>query len=95
MKMLFLVYDAVYDDEVSEALDKSHPRGYTKWVRVLGRGQRTDPRMDTAVWPGFNNAVVMAVNDGQEAEVKDALAGALPMDQGGFRLFAWDLEQLL
>lgn len=94
MRMLFAVYDAVYDQEVLEALDKCGEQGYTKWHRVLGRGERSEPRMDTAVWPGFNNAVVMAVQDGQEAAIKDALA-ELGSGRGGLRLYALPVERLL
>lgn len=94
MKLLFLVYDAVLDEEVSEALDKCNRQGYTKWVRVLGRGERGEPRMDTPVWPGFNNAVMMAVTSGQEAALKESLAG-ISAGGGGLRLYSLPVERIL
>ncbi len=94
MRLLFLVYDAVLDEEVTEVLDKCDRQGYTKWQRVLGRGERSEPRMDTPVWPGFNNAVVMAATSGQEAALRESLA-PLVAGSGGLRLYALPVERLL
>ena len=61
MNIYFLVYDVDFDEEVTEVLDSCCVAGYTKWTRVLGKGERSDPKFDNAVWPGFNCSIMMAV----------------------------------
>ena len=94
MKMYFLVYDVDFDDEVTEALDTCCITGYTKWSRVLGKGERSDPRFDNAVWPGFNCSIMMAVDDALEPSVSDALAHLhRQMGQKGLKVFTWTVAQ--
>ncbi len=66
MKMFLLIYDVDFDEEMMEALTKCSVTGFTKWDRVLGKGVRSDPKMDDAVWPGFNCAVAIALPEEQE-----------------------------
>lgn len=73
MKMLLVVYDVDFDDEVMEMLDGLSLAGYSKWDRVLGKGKKSDPKLDDAVWPGFNNVVVIVADDEIENDVFAAL----------------------
>lgn len=96
MKMLLLIYDAVFEDEVMEALENGARLGYTQWRRVLGRGQRAEPRLDDGVWPGFNNALMIAVEDVQAQELAARLKQL--RDSGkvtGLSLYALPVEQLI
>ncbi len=36
MKMLFMIYDVDFDDDVMDVLSTCCVTGYTKWSRVLG-----------------------------------------------------------
>jgi hypothetical protein len=96
MKMLLLIYDAVFEEEVMEALENGQRLGYTQWRRVLGRGEHAEPRLDDGVWPGFNNALMIAVEDDQAAELSARLRGL--RDSGGvtgLSLYALPVEQLI
>lgn len=94
MKMYFLVYDVDFDDEMTEALDACCITGYTKWTRVLGKGERSDPKFDNAVWPGFNRSIMMAVDEVLEPAVDETL-GRLhrQMGQKAFTVFTWPVTQ--
>ena len=73
MKMLLVVYDVDFDDDVMGMLDDLPLAGYTKWDRVLGKGKNSEPKLDDAVWPGFNNAVAVVADDKTEDKVFAAL----------------------
>ncbi len=96
MKMLLLIYDAVFEDDVMEALEQGGRPGYTQWRRVLGRGERAEPRLDDGVWPGFNNALMIAVEDGWAGELAARLR-ELRLSGGvaGLSLYALPVEQLI
>lgn len=95
MKMFLLIYDVDFDEDVIEILTTCCVAGYTKWDRVMGRGERSDPKMDDAVWPGFNCAVMMAVEKELETVVFDALQ-SLHERMGGkaLKVFSWPLEKV-
>ncbi|HPC47830.1 MAG TPA: transcriptional regulator [Deltaproteobacteria bacterium] len=73
MRMIFMIYDVDFDDDVMDTLSSLELTGYTKWDRVLGKGKRSEPKLDDAVWPGFNCAVMIAVEDDNEQAVFSAL----------------------
>ena len=96
MKMLFMIYDVDFDEDVMETLSTCCVTGYTKWTRVLGKGERSDPKLDEAVWPGFNCAVMIAVEKEVERAVFDALQ-SLHKRMGGkaLKVFEWPLERVI
>ncbi len=88
MKMLLMVYDVDFDDDVMEALGTLKLTGYTKWDRVLGKGKRSEPKLDDAVWPGFNSAVAIVVEDETEEAVFKALQDLFgKLGNKGFAVF--------
>lgn len=74
MKMFFIVYDADLDEEVMHLLDECDVLGFTKWDRVLGKGKRSSPKMDDAVWPGFNCAIALGAEDHIADRIFDKLS---------------------
>ncbi len=88
MKLLLMIYDADFDEDVMETISTCGVTGYTKWDRVLGRGKSSDPKLDDAVWPGFNVAIAVAVEDAVEDEVMKAVEELSKRLGGkGFKVF--------
>ena len=88
MKMLFIVYNVEFDEDVMEALKACSIKGYTKWDRVLGKGGRSNPKLDDAVWPGYNCSIALAVEDSMEDETIKALTDLSDRLRGkGFKAF--------
>jgi len=96
MKMFMVIYDVDHDEEVMETLSRCCIMGYTKWVRVLGKGPRSDPKLDDAVWPGFNCVIMMGVEEEMEREVFGALHSLHEEMEGrAMKVFSWPLEKVL
>jgi len=88
MKLLLIIYDVDFDEDVMETLNHCRVTGYTQWDRVLGKGKNSDPKLDTPVWPGFNRAVAVAV----EEEIEDTVMKAVQklsdrLGGSGFKVF--------
>nr|HID59995.1 transcriptional regulator [Desulfobacterales bacterium] len=96
MDMLLLVYDVDFDEDVMETLSGCSITGYTKWERVLGMGERSAPKMNDAVWPGFNCAVMIAADEEKVPVLFDALK-ALHQKVGGkgLRVFTWPVMKII
>jgi len=96
MKMFFMIYDVDYDEEVLETLSTCCVAGFSKWSKVLGKGERSSPKMDDAVWPGYNCAVMLAVDKEIETAVFDALQSLHKRMGGkGLKVFGWPLEKVI
>lgn len=63
MKMVMIIYNEAIDEEVMDSLQSCCIEHFTKWQRVLGKGQASDPHLDTSVWPGVNNVCMTVVDD--------------------------------
>ncbi len=66
MKAVFIFYYIEYEEDVMRILAKTKIEAYSKWKKVLGRGKNSTPRLDTSVWPGFNGALFIALEDEQK-----------------------------
>ncbi|MBI4621500.1 MAG: transcriptional regulator [Desulfobacterales bacterium] len=88
MKMFLMVYDTDFDEDVIATLKACRVTGYTKWDRVLGRGKKSDPKLDDAVWPGFNRAIAVVVEDEVEDELFNEMEKLSKKPGGtGFKVF--------
>jgi len=63
MKLVMICYNAAIDDEVTELLDRMDIKGYTKWTKVLGKGQTSEPHLLSHIWPKANNVIATVVPD--------------------------------
>jgi hypothetical protein len=96
MKMYLIIYDASFDDEVNETLVSCCVTGFTKWSKVLGKGEKSDPKMDDEVWPGFNCTIMMAVEEADEPDIQKALKLLYErLGAGGIRVYAWQAEKVI
>jgi hypothetical protein len=88
MKLLFITYDADFDEDVMEMLISLGVMGFTKWDRVLSKGRNSEPKLDNPVWPGFNCAVAAVINDDdQERILEDLTKFTLQLHGKGFKVF--------
>jgi hypothetical protein len=86
--MLVVIYDVDFDEDVMQMLETLPLTGYTKWDRVLGKGKRSEPKLDDAVWPGFNCALAIVAEDETEDDVFRALKGLFDrLGAKGFAVF--------
>ncbi len=96
MKLLLITYDAIYDDSVMEILESSGVEGFTKWEKVLGKGKNSEPKLDSAVWPGFNCAVFTAAGNEEQERVMEALREFSSQVGGrGFKVFVLPVLEVI
>ncbi|MBW1971774.1 MAG: transcriptional regulator [Deltaproteobacteria bacterium] len=96
MKMLILIYDVDYEEDITDFITSLNVEAYTKWNKVLGKGRISDPRMDDAVWPGFNS-VIMIVTDDNKAEniVKTGKELSDKLGNKRFKLFELPVNRVI
>ena len=95
MKLYLLIYDVDFDEEIMETLAKCCVTGFTKWDRVLGKGARSEPKMDDAVWPGFNCAVAIAMEEENEPTFKEALRETCSrLGEAGIKIYELPIQEV-
>lgn len=92
MKALLLVYDVDFEEEVMEALREVGVYAFTLWERVLGRGERSEPKLGTHAWPSVNRALLVVLEEGDWEGVRGKV-GEL-VRRPGMRAFLWEVEEV-
>ena len=73
MKMVLAAYNEAVGDEMMKILDESGVESYTKWTKVLGRGESSGPHLGTHVWPKHNNVLAICVDEEHADELMDRI----------------------
>ncbi|MDY6934215.1 MAG: transcriptional regulator [Spirochaetota bacterium] len=95
-KLALLIYDVDYDDEVMDLFTSDLVPGFTKWDKVQGTGKSSDPKMDTAVWPGHNSVILALLTDEIEEELKAKIMELINKHNGsGMKLFTLPLHEVI
>lgn len=96
MKLLFIVYNAGIERQVMESLEKARVEKYTKLPRIHGKGSHSVPHFDTHVWPGFNNALLIATDEQTSGKVLEEMRKLkVTFEKEGIKVFVLPLEEML
>jgi nitrogen regulatory protein PII len=97
MDMIMIAYNQVIDEEVLELLEEVGIDRYTKWQRVLGRGEDSNPHLDTPIWPGAN--MVLGIVLKEKRKVQRLIKGLKELDaevgDKGLFAFRWPVERIV
>ncbi len=95
MKGVFLFYHIEYEEEVIQALQNAGINAYTKWEKVLGKGEKSEPKLDTAVWPGFNGAFFIVLKEEDERQLAEKLKDIQQRHNIGVAVFSFPIERII
>ncbi len=59
MKMIYCTYNVSVTDEMQKILQELEIENYQIFENILARTSGADPRLNTPVWPGMNNSVLI------------------------------------
>ena len=68
MKAILIFYHVEYHEDLMAILEKTSIKAYSRLERVLGNGRTSNPRLDTSVWPGFNSALMIGIEEQEKRE---------------------------
>ncbi len=96
MKMVLIAYCEAADYEIVRAIKETGIRGYTKFEEALGEGTETQPRLGTHCWPGKNNVLAIAAEEGEVTSILQRVRGLKEeYPRAGIRAFVLPLEQMV
>jgi len=94
MKLVMICYNEAIDDEVIELLDKADAKGYTKWTKVLGKGQTSGPHLYSHIWPKANNVIATVLSEEiADTVMKDVRKMKSEVGAEGLKAFMWEIDE--
>ncbi|MBN1405593.1 MAG: transcriptional regulator [Candidatus Omnitrophica bacterium] len=96
MKLVLIAYNIAIDEEVMELLSSCGLEYYTKWQRVLGKGQLSEPHLGTNIWPGENNVLAVVCEDSQAKQLSDCVSRLRKtLAKEGIKAFVLPVENVI
>jgi nitrogen regulatory protein PII len=95
MKAVLIVHNVAIDEEVSEALESAGINCYTKFTNTLGKGEISEPHLNTDVWPGTNCGTLVVTDKAKAKEVMDKVRRMRQTrDTEGIKAFMWEIDDV-
>jgi nitrogen regulatory protein PII len=95
MKAVLIVHNAALDEEVNEALQSIGINCYTKFTNTRGKGEISEPHLDTDVWPGINYGTFVVTDHARAKEIMDNVRRMREkMSSEGLKAFMWEIDDI-
>lgn len=95
MKAVLIVHNAAIEAEVNETLKSVGISCYTKFPNTIGRGQLSEPHLNTDVWPGINCGTFVVT---EEVKAKEVMKNVRKMREKrgseGIKAFMWEIDDI-
>ena len=95
MKAVLIMHNVAIDEEVNEIIVSVGVDCYTKFTNTLGKGQLSEPHLDTDVWPGVNYGTFVVTD---EASAKKIMEGVRrirkKLGSEGVKAFMWEIDDI-
>ena len=95
MKAVLIVHNAAIDEEVNEALESVGINCYTKFTNTLGKGELSQPHLNTDVWPEINIGSFVVT---EQAKAEEIMARIRQMREKlgseGLKAFMWEIDDI-
>ena len=95
MKAVLIVHNVAIDGEVNEALEAVGISCYTKFTNTLGKGEISEPHLNTDVWPGINYGTFVVTEQDKAREIMANIRQMRKkLGKEGLKAFMWQIDEI-
>ena len=95
MKAVLIVHNVAIDEEVNEVLESVGINCYTKFPNTLGRGEISEPHLNTDVWPGINCGTFVVIEQAKAKKVMENVRRLREkLGTEGIKAFMWEIDDI-
>ena len=95
MKAVLIIHNAAIGEEVNEILETVGIECYTKFPNTLGRGELSEPHLNTEVWPAINCGTMVVTDQTKAKELMDKVRQMrTKLGTEGLKAFMWEIEDV-
>ena len=95
MKAVLIIHNAAIDEEVNEILAAVGIEYYTKFPNTLGKGELSEPHLNTDVWPAINCGTLVVTDQAKAKELMDNVRQMRKkLGKEGLKAFMWEVDDV-
>jgi hypothetical protein len=95
MKAVLIIHNAAIDEEVNEVLVSVGIEYYTKFPNTLGKGELSEPHLNTDVWPAINCGTLVVTDQAKAKELMDNVRQMrTKLGKEGLKAFMWEIDDV-
>lgn len=95
MKLVMICYNEAIDDGVIELLNEANVKSYTKWTKVLGKGEASGPHLLSHIWPKANNVIATVLSEEVAAVIFENVRQLRKtLGAEGLKAFMWEIDDI-
>ncbi len=95
MKAVLIVHNVAIDEEVNEVLESVGINCYTKFPNTLGKGEISEPHLNTDVWPGINCGTFVVIEQAKAKKVMENVRRLREkLGTEGIKAFMWEIDDI-
>jgi hypothetical protein len=95
MKAILIVHNEAIDRDVDEVLNSLGISCFTKFTNILGKGEISEPRLNTDVWPGTNYCTFIVTDQAEGKEIMDTIRQMREkLGSEGLKAFMWEIDDI-
>jgi len=95
MKAVLIVHNAAIDEEVNEALESVGINCYTKFTNTLGKGEISQPHLNTDIWPGVNYGTFVVTDELKAKKIMHEIHHMRDkLGSQGLKAFMWQIDDV-
>ena len=93
MKAVLIFHNVAIDNDVNDALETIGISCFSKFTDTLGKGQISQPHLNTDVWPGVNYGTFVVTDPAKAEEImKNVRQMREKLGNEGIKAFMWEIE---
>ena len=95
MKAVLIMHNVAIEEQVNEALLSIGIDCYTKFTNTLGKGQLSEPHLNTAVWPGVNYGTFIVTDQVKARQIMESVRLMREkLGSEGIKAFMWEIDDI-
>ena len=96
MKAVMIFHNAAMDGRIDEAMASAGIEHYSRFTDTLGKGHRSEPHLNTEVWPQVNNTTMVIADESPAKALMDNIRQLRsgPLGSEGVKAFMWNIEDV-
>jgi hypothetical protein len=95
MKAVLILHNEAIDGEITELLKSGSVENYTKFTNVLGKGELSNPHLNTEIWPEKNYGTLVIVDETKAKAIMEKVKQMRKeLGAEGVKAFLWEIEDV-
>lgn len=95
MKAVLIAHNMAIDEEVNEALVAAGIESFTKFPNTLGKGNISEPHLNSDVWPETNCCTFVIADPEKAAKLMNIIREMrIRLGAEGIKAFAWTIDEI-